>query len=242
MTTAGSSHRPLTAGHRHDESVEGAPVPLRLGTRTYADSDLLVMAVVNRTPDSFFDRGATYAEDAALEAVDRAVAGGADLVDIGGVKAGYGPDVDAAEEARRVVGFVERVRARHPGLVISVDTWRADVGRAVCAAGADLLNDAWAGHDPYLLDAAAEAGAGYVCTHTGGLPPRTDPHRPAYDDVVADVVETVTGLAKRALAAGVRRDGILIDPAHDFGKATRHSLEITRRLPELVATGWPVLV
>ncbi|NHC13185.1 dihydropteroate synthase [Motilibacter deserti] len=217
-------------------------VPLRLGTRTFDDADLLVMAVVNRTPDSFFDRGATYAEDAALEAVDRAVADGAEIVDIGGVKAGYGPDVDALEEARRVVGFVERVRARHADLVISVDTWRADVGRAVCSAGADLLNDAWAGHDPGLLEVAAEFGAGYVCTHTGGLPPRTDPHRPAYDDVVADVLSTVTGLAEQAVAAGVRRDGVLIDPAHDFGKATRHSLEVTRRLPELAATGWPVLV
>src|SRR4051794_21060470 len=192
-TTAGSCHRPPTRGDRGPgtvdrvATVEGADVPLRLGTRTFGDTDLLVMAVVNRTPDSFFDRGATYAEDAALAAVDRAVDEGAEIVDIGGVKAGYGPEVDAAEEARRVVGFVERVRARHADLVISVDTWRADVGRAVCAAGADLLNDAWAGHDPHLLDAAAEAGAGYVCTHTGGLPPRTDPHPPAYDHVVADV-------------------------------------------------------
>jgi dihydropteroate synthase len=89
---------------------------------------------------------------------------------------------------------------------------------------------------------AAEHGAGLVCSHAGGLPPRTDPHRVAYDDVVVDVVATVTGLAERAVAAGVRRDGILVDPAHDFGKNTYHSLEVTRRLDELVATGWPVLV
>ncbi len=89
---------------------------------------------------------------------------------------------------------------------------------------------------------AAETGAGLVCAHAGGLAPRTRPHRVAYADVVADVVATVTGLAERAVAAGVRPDGILIDPAHDFGKNTRHSLEITRRLGELVATGWPVLV
>ena len=89
---------------------------------------------------------------------------------------------------------------------------------------------------------AAEVGAGLVCSHAGGLPPRTDPHRAAYDDVVADVIATVTGLAERALAAGVRRDGLLIDAAHDFGKNTYHSLEVTRRLDELVATGWPVLV
>ena len=89
---------------------------------------------------------------------------------------------------------------------------------------------------------AAEHGAALVCSHAGGLPPRTDPHRVAYDDVVADVVATVTGLAERAVAAGVRRDGILVDAAHDFGKNTYHSLEVTRRLDELVATGWPVLV
>ncbi|WP_121194316.1 dihydropteroate synthase [Motilibacter peucedani] len=200
------------------------------------------MAVVNRTPDSFFDRGATFAEQAALEAVDRAVDEGAAVVDIGGVKAGYGAVVDAEEEARRVVGFVERVRERHPEVVISVDTWRSDVGDAVCRAGADLLNDAWGGHDPALLEVAARHGAGYVCTHTGGLAPRTDPHRPAYDDVVAEVVAALDELAGRALAVGVRPDGIVIDPAHDFGKATRHSLEVTRRLDELVAGGWPVLV
>ena len=95
---------------------------------------------------------------------------------------------------------------------------------------------------PALAAVAAEHGAGLVCSHAGGLPPRTDPHRVAYDDVVADVVATVTGLAERAVAAGVRRDGILVDPAHDFGKNTYHSLEVTRRLDEVVATGWPVLV
>ena len=89
---------------------------------------------------------------------------------------------------------------------------------------------------------AAATGAGLVCAHAGGQQPRTRPHRVAYDDVVADVVATVTGLAERAVALGVRRDGVLIDPAHDFGKNTRHSLEVTRRLGELVATGWPVLV
>jgi dihydropteroate synthase len=112
----------------------------------------------------------------------------------------------------------------------------------VVEAGADLLNDAWAGYDPELAVVAAQAGVGIVCSHTGGLPPRTDPHRVAFDDVVLDVIETVTGLADRAVSLGVRRDSILIDPAHDFGKNTRHSLEVSRRLDELVATGWPVLV
>ena len=200
------------------------------------------MAIVNRTPDSFFDQGAYLDDTAAMAAVDRAVDEGAAIVDLGGVKAGPGEDVPETEEVRRVVPFVAAVRRRHPRLAISVDTWRAGVGRAACEAGADLLNDAWQGADPQLAVVAAEHGAALVCSHTGGLPPRTDPHRVAYDDVVADVVATVTGLAERAVTAGVRRDGILVDPAHDFGKNTYHSLEVTRRLDEVVATGWPVLV
>ncbi len=215
---------------------------LRLGRRTFGDDELTVMAIVNRTPDSFYDRGATYGLDAALAAVDRAVTAGAAIVDIGGVKAGPGDEVDPAEELRRTAELVAAVRAAHPDLVISVDTWRSEVARVLAAEGADLLNDTWGGVDPALAGVAAEFGTGLICAHAGGLAPRTRPHRVAYDDVVADVVSTVTRLAARAVAAGVRPDGIVIDPAHDFGKNTRHSLEVTRRLDELVATGWPVLV
>ena len=200
------------------------------------------MAIVNRTPDSFFDRGATYAEQAALAAAAKAVAEGADIVDIGGVKAGPGDEVDVAEEIRRTVSTVAAVRAVHPDVVISIDTWRAEVAAAAVDAGADLLNDTWAGADPRLAQVAADTGAGLVCSHAGGLAPRTRPHRAAFPDVVGDVVATVTRLAARALDLGVRPDGILIDPAHDFGKNTWHSLEVTRRLGELVELGWPVLV
>ncbi|GAA2699191.1 dihydropteroate synthase [Micromonospora olivasterospora] len=215
---------------------------LRLGDRTFAPGELVVMAIVNRTPDSFFDRGATFAADSALRAVERAVAEGAEIIDIGGVKAGPGDEVDVAEEIRRTVDTIAAVRAAFPDVVLSIDTWRAEVAVEAVAAGADLLNDTWSGADPALARVAAETGAGLVCSHAGGLAPRTRPHRAAFDDVVADVVATVTGLAERAVALGVRRDGILIDPAHDFGKNTRHSLEITRRLDELTGTGWPLLV
>jgi len=200
------------------------------------------MAVVNRTPDSFFDQGATYEFDAALSSAGRAVAAGADIVDIGGVKAGPGDDVDTAEEIRRVAGLVAAVRERHPDVVISVDTWRAQVGEAAAAAGADLLNDVWGGADPALAAVAAAHGIGLVCSHAGGLAPRTGSHRPAYADVVRDVISHVTAEAERAVAAGVRPEALLIDPAHDFGKNTWHSLELTRRLDELCGTGWPVLV
>jgi dihydropteroate synthase len=216
-------------------------VPLRLGRATFTDDETVVMAIVNRTPDSFFDKGATYADDAALDAVARAVEEGAGIVDIGGVKAGPGVEVDAAEEIRRTASFVAAVRARHD-VCISVDTWRAEVGRIVCGEGADLLNDAWGGHDPELAEVAAEFDVGLVCTHTGGATPRTRPHRVEYDDVMADVVARTVAEAERAVGLGVACESVLVDPGHDFGKSTRHSLEATRRLPELVATGWPVLV
>jgi len=217
-------------------------VTLRLRSRTFGPDDLLVMAILNRTPDSFYDKGATYDDEPALAAVDRAVAAGADLVDIGGVKAGPGDDVDAAEEVRRVAPFVAAVRERHPALVISVDTWRAEVADACLNAGADVVNDAWGGVDPDLAAVAAAHDAALVCTHAGGATPRTRPHRVAYDDVVADIVATTTALAERAVSLGVSRESVLIDPGHDFGKNTYHSLDATRRLGELVATGWPVLV
>lgn len=215
---------------------------LQLGRRRFGDNELLVMAIVNRTPDSFYDKGATFDFEVALDRVRAVVAAGADLVDIGGVKAAPGTDVSPEDEAERIVPFVAAVRAEFPDLVISVDTWRASVGDAACRAGADVLNDAWGGWDPELAAVAATHGAALVCTHAGGAQPRTRPHRVAYDDVMADVLRRTIAEAERAVALGVSRDSVLIDPGHDFGKNTRHSLEITRRLREMVDTGWPVLV
>jgi dihydropteroate synthase len=213
-----------------------------LKLRNRATDEILVMAIVNRTPDSFYDRGATFALENALHRVDEVVSEGADIVDVGGVKAAPGTAVDVAEEIDRTASFVALVRERYPDLIISVDTWRHEVAREACRAGADLVNDAWGGVDPKLAEVAAEYGAGVVCTHAGGLPPRTRPHRIEYDDVVGDVIATTTALAARAVAAGVDPARVLIDPGHDFGKNTWHSLEVTRRIDELVATGWPVLV
>ena len=226
------------------ETVERPPAEARaeLGRQTFADDATLMMAIVNRTPDSFYDQGATWVEDAAFERVAAVVEQGAEIVDIGGIKAAPGEEISASEERERVVDFVARVRASYPSLVISVDTWRAEVGAAACEAGADLLNDAWGGADPELVDVAAEHGAAIVCTHTGGVTPRTRPFRIEYDDVVAAAIADTVRYAERALAAGVARESIVIDPAHDFGKNTFHSLELTRRLGEMVDTGWPVLV
>ena len=218
------------------------PQPLRLGARTFGPDELVVMAIVNRTPDSFFAGARTFGLDAALERVDQAVAQGAGIIDVGGVKAGPGDEVDEVEEARRVIDLIAAIRARHSDIVISVDTFRSSVADRACQAGADLVNDAWGGCDPDLAAVAAAHGAGIVCTHAGGLKPRTRPHRVEYDDVVGHVIQSVTDLAQLAVDAGVDRSSIIIDPGHDFGKNSHHSMLVTRRLDELVETGWPVLV
>ena len=210
--------------------------------RAVVSDRALIMAIVNRTPDSFYDHGATFEEGRARTAIANAVAEGADVLDIGGIPASPGPEVTVEEEIRRVLPTLEWARAEFPDLIISIDTYRHEVADRVCQAGADLLNDTWQGADPEMLDVAAQYGAGYVCSHTGGLEPRTDPSRPHYEDVVADVIDQTTKLAERAVALGVPREGVLIDPAIDFGKNTYQSLEILRRLPELVGTGWPVLM
>ena len=210
--------------------------------KTFQPDDQIVMAIINRTPDSFYDKGSNYGTDAALASVEQAITDGAQIVDIGGVKAGPGDVVDAEEELRRTASFVAAVRSAHPRVLISVDTWRSEVADAVCSEGADLINDAWGGWDPQLAQVAANHGVGIVCTHTGGVTPRTRPHRIDYDDVVSDAIEMTTRLAENALKSGVSKESIIIDPGHDFGKNTYHSLELTRHLDQMVATGWPVLV
>ena len=226
-----------------DESAgPRAPGPLRLRKTEFPPERTLIMAIVNRTPDSFYRPGITWDQQKAMERVHEVVAEGADILDVGGVPAKPGDEVTVAEEIRRTVPFIEAVRAAYPELVISVDTFRPEVGRAVCEAGADLLNDTWGGWDPRLAEVAAEFGVGIVCSHAGGLPPRTRPFRISYEDVMADVLEHVLRLAGKAVQAGVDEARIIIDPAHDFGKNSWHSLEITRRLGEMTATGWPVLL
>lgn len=201
-----------------------------------------VMAIVNRTPDSFYDKGATFDMDPALKRCDEAIAAGASIIDIGGVKAGPGEEVDSAEEIDRVVPTIVRVHERHPEVLISVDTWRGEVAEAAIAAGAGLVNDTWAGWDPELIEVAGHHRVGYVCSHTGGITPRTRPHRVHFDDVVADVIAETTALAEKAAGLGCPEDLTFIDPTHDFGKNTYHGLELLRRIDEIVDTGWPVLM
>jgi dihydropteroate synthase len=224
----------------------------------------VVMAVLNRTTDSFYAPARVPDDAAALAAAERAFADGAEILDVGGVRAGNGSPVDQAEEIRRVVPFVAAVRRAVPDLLVSVDTWRADVARAAIDAGADLINDTWAGHDPRLVEVAGAAGVGVVCSHTGGATPRTDPYRVEYPDLsdpqvtgvtqasdtsrdgrdglLDDVVATLRAAAERAVACGVPRESVLVDPTHDFGKNTWHSLHLLRRTGALAGLGFPLLM
>ncbi len=198
--------------------MTGRPSDLRWGSRTFSPTDRVVMAIVNRTTDSFYDRGATFAADVALDRVRTVVAEGADMVDVGAIKAAPGEEISVAEEIDRTAGFVAAVRSEFPELVISVDTWRADVGRAVAEAGADVFNDAWGGWDPELAVVAGELDKGLVCTHAGGVAPRTRPHRVRYDDLLGDVLGRLTALAERAVEVGVDRSRIVVDPGARVAK------------------------
>jgi dihydropteroate synthase len=215
--------------------------PVRaIGGRTFDFSrEIAIMAIVNRTPDSFFDRGRTFGLNAAIEAGRRAAADGADLVDIGGVKFAPGPAVPAEEEIDRVVPVVEGLRGC--GAVISVDTFRAEVAAAAIAAGAAVINDTTGLSDPDLADVVADSDATVVVTHSLARPRQPHP-APRYADVVTEVARFLAERVERAMAKGIPPERIILDPGHDLNKNTLHSLELTRRLPEITALGLPVLV
>jgi dihydropteroate synthase len=210
------------------------------GRRSFDFSQqVAVMAIVNRTPDSFYDRGATFPLDAALAAVDRALAQGADWLDVGGVKAGPGEEVTEEQECRRVLPVIEAARAR-TSAVISVDTVRVGVAERALAAGADVINDISGLRDAGMADLAAATGAGLVVAHNPG-PLRARVAAPDYGDVVTEVIAFLKERTELALDRGVSPGQLIVDPAHDLSKHTYHSLELTRRLGELTALGYPVL-
>ncbi|WP_230670421.1 dihydropteroate synthase [Rathayibacter sp. Leaf248] len=203
------------------------------------ERQVAVMAVVNRTPDSFYDKGSTFALDRAVAASVRAAEQGADWVDIGGVPFGRGPAVSLQEEIDRVVPVVAGIHERSD-VVVSVDTTRAEVARLSIAEGASVVNDTSGLHDPDMLAVVASSDAQLVITHSLGAP-RSEPVRPEYDDVVASVIAHLRERRDRAVAGGVPDERIILDPGHDLNKNTLHTLELTRRLGEIAALGLPVL-
>lgn len=216
--------------------------PVRtIGRRTIDfDHRIAVMAIVNRTPDSFHDRGATFELDRAVAAAVRAAEQGADWVDIGGVKFAPGPELPAADEVDRVVPVVEQL-AQQSDVTISVDTFRPEVAAAAIAAGASVINDTTGLSAPRMAAVVADSEATIVITHSTAPPRQQLPEPPRYDDVTASVVRFLRERVDRALAAGIPESRIIVDPGHDLNKNTVHTLELTRRLPEVVALGYPVL-
>jgi dihydropteroate synthase len=200
----------------------------------------LVMGIVNRTPDSFYDGGLNVELDAAIAHGLRLVEEGADVLDLGGVKAGPGPDVDEDEETHRLVPLVEALRGKTT-VPISVETARPNVATRAFEAGASILNDVTGLDDPELCAVAARHDARLVLMHHGGQI-RGRPLHPRYDDVVRDVLDTWNELSERAKGCGLTDDDLIVDPGLDFGKNTFHSLELMARLDELTSGPWPVLV
>jgi dihydropteroate synthase len=216
-------------------------VHLALGpTRFDVTHRAVVMGILNRTPDSFYDGGEYFAFDDFLGKAEQLVADGADLLDVGGVKAGPGEDVTEAEELDRVVPAVEALHTRFD-VPLSVDTWRASVARACFAAGAVVGNDISGFADPDYLSVCAAAGASVVATHIRLAPRVADPD-PHYDDLVGEVVAYLGDRAARAEAAGIPAERIMVDAGLDLGKSPEQSLELLRSSDTLAGLGYPVLL
>ncbi|HEX5615057.1 MAG TPA: dihydropteroate synthase [Acidimicrobiia bacterium] len=218
------------------------PFPtLRLGERLHdVRCRTLVMGILNRTPDSFYDQGATWSFDAFLARAAELVAQGADLLDVGGVKAGPGPEVTEAEELDRVVPAIAALRARFD-VALSVDTWRASVLDEAARAGAVVANDISGFADPDYLAVAARHDATVVATHIR-LRPRVPDPDPHYDDLVADVGRFLLDRADRARAAGLTSEQIVLDAGLDLGKTPAMSAVLLRETAEHAVLGYPFLL
>jgi dihydropteroate synthase len=234
-------HRAVRRQLTNLRRVDGPYPTIRIGNRRFdVRTRALVMGILNRTPDSFYDRGATWNFDAFVRRADELVRDGADLLDVGGVKAGPGPDVSEAEELDRVVPAVEAIRTRFD-LPVSVDTWRASVLDAACDAGAVVGNDISGFADPNYLDVAAAHDATVVATHIRLRPRVADP-APHYDDLVGEVTTFLLERAKRAEAAGLDSDQIVLDAGLDLGKTPAQSAVLLRESAVHADLGYPLLL
>jgi dihydropteroate synthase len=217
-------------------------VKLALGDRTYdVGRRALIMGILNRTTDSFYDKGAFFEMDRFLARAEQLVAEGADILDVGGVKAGPGPEVGEDEELERVVPAVEALRDRFD-VPISADTWRASVARQCYRAGAVVGNDISGFADPDYLPAAAEAGATVVATHIRLAPRVRDPEPEYPGGVVHDVRAFLAERTRWAEAAGIAPERIVVDAGLDLGKTTPQSVALLRQSRRLAELGYPLLL
>ena len=205
------------------------------------DERTLVMGVLNVTPDSFSDGGRFFDPEDAVKQALRMVEDGADLVDVGGESTRPGSDpVSVEEERRRVVPIVERL-AEELDTPISIDTRKAEVAAAAVEAAATIVNDVTAGGDPEMFDVVRESGAAIVLMHMKGEP-KTMQEAPHYDDVVREVRDYLEERVEAAVAAGIDREAICVDPGLGFAKTTPHSLTLMKHTDALLDLGRPVLV
>jgi len=214
---------------------------LELGRQQFdITTRVLVLGILNRTPDSFYDQGSYFDFEGFLRKADELVSDGADILDVGGVKAGPGPEVDEQEELGRVVPAIEALHARFD-VPLSVDTWRAEVARSSFAAGAVIGNDISGFADPDYLPVCAAAGASVVATHIR-LGPRVADPSPEYDDVSKTVCDFLAERAAWAEKAGIPRARIMVDAGLDLGKTEAQSLVLLRDSERLAALGYPAFL
>jgi dihydropteroate synthase len=199
-----------------------------------------IMGILNTTPDSFYDGGWYLDPGAAVDRAEEMVFAGADIVDIGGEKAGPGDPVSIKEELRRVVPVVAAVR-RAVSVPVSVDTIKPEVARAAIDAGAGIINSIDGFRDPEMRRVAAQTGVAIVVMHIKGRPRVANP-RPRYQDVVREVAEFIQARIADCLTDNIDPRSIVIDPGPDFGKTTEQTIEILRHLDRLTAMHFPVLL
>jgi len=201
------------------------------------------MGVLNCTPDSFSDGGLYLSAKTAVDRLARMLDEGADWIDVGGESSRPGAEpVPIEEEWRRVEPALAAARRLAADIPVSIDTVKAEVARRALAEGVSLINDISAlRFDPGMTELAAASGAGVVLMHMRGNP-RTMQDAPEYQDVGAEVAAFLAEAALGARAGGIERDRIVVDPGIGFGKSFEHNIELLRRLPEMAALGYPLLV
>lgn len=204
----------------------------------------LIMGILNVTPDSFSDGGKYNHVGTAMQQVEQMLAEGADIIDIGGESTRPGSDpVSAEEQIQRVIPVIQTIRKHFSNdLLISIDTTLSSVAEASLTAGADLINDVSAGlNDPNILNLAAKKSTPIVLMHNKGTP-KTMQDNPYYEDVAIEVIDFLKTRINAALASGINKDNILIDPGIGFGKRKQDNLDLLAYLDKLVALGFPVLL
>jgi dihydropteroate synthase len=210
--------------------------------KTVSSHPIQTMAILNVTPDSFSDGGRFNTIEAVIQAAERALENGADILDIGGESTRPGAQtIDEAEELQRVVPVIAELHKSFPNAVMSIDTRKANVAKAALEAGASIINDvSGLTYDSEMITVLAESQCKVVIMHSQGSP-ETMQDNPIYVDVVGEVSRFFYEQITKAVEAGVDPGRIILDPGFGFGKATRHSLELMRRLPELASIGFPIL-